>query len=436
MGLSRLELSHLEDAFTEEEVHGVVLQLATEKASGPDGFIGLFLKINWGLIKEDVMKAFHFFHEQHDQHFRLLNNAHLVLLPKKADAKSVADFRPISLSHSFAKLISKCLASRLSEELNNLVSRAQSAFIKRRSIQDNFLYTQNLIRSLHRTKKPGLFLKLDIAKAFDSVRWDFLLEVLQQFGFGNKWRSWISTLLSTSSTATLLNGARGRWFNHYRGLRQGDPLSPMLFILAMEPLQRLFDQAASDGLLSPICSSAAKLRVSLYADDAAVFVQPTKEDVATVAETLELFGQVSGLLTNRSKCAVYPIRCDNINLEEVMEGFQCPIQSFPCNYLGLPLHYRQLRRVDVPPLVDKMSNRLPSWKGRFINRSGRLKLLNAVLSSLPTYFLTMFAPKKWLIQKLDKLRRGFLWSGTERASGGGNVWCVGLTSSRRNLLVA
>jgi hypothetical protein len=137
----------------------------------------------------------------------------------------------------------------------------------------------------------------------------------------------------------------------------------MLFILAMEPLQRLFDQAASDGLLSPICSSAAKLRVSLYADDAAVFVQPTKEDVATVAETLELFGQVSGLLTNRSKCAVYPIRCDNINLEEVMEGFQCPIQSFPCNYLGLPLHYRQLRRVDVQPLVDKMSNGLPSAGG-------------------------------------------------------------------------
>jgi hypothetical protein len=266
-----------------------------------------------------------------------------------------------------------------------------------------------------------LFLKLDIAKAFDSVRWDFLLEVLQQFGFGNKWRSWISTLLSTSSTATLINGARGRWFNHYRGLRQGDPLSPMLFILAMEPLQRLFDQAASDGLLSPICSSAAKLRVSLYADDAAVFVQPTKEDVATVAETLELFGQVSGLLTNRSKCAVYPIRCDNINLEEVMEGFQCPIQSFPCNYLGLPLHYRQLRRVDVPPLVDKMSNRLPSWKGRFINRSGRLKLLNAVLSSLPTYFLTMFAPKKVANSEAGQAPARFLVVGDREGLGGGGA---------------
>jgi hypothetical protein len=107
-----------------------------------------------------------------------------VLLPKKADATEISDFRPISLIHSAAKIFSKLLASRLSSELNGLVSRAQSAFIKRRSIQDNFLYTQNLIRALHRSKQPALFLKLDIAKAFDTVRWDFLMEVLVQFGFG------------------------------------------------------------------------------------------------------------------------------------------------------------------------------------------------------------------------------------------------------------
>jgi hypothetical protein len=96
----------------------------------------------------------------------------------------VADYRPISLTHSLAKLISKLLATRLALELDSLVSRAQSAFIKRRSIQDNFLYTQNVVRALHRSKKSGLFLKLDTAKAFDSVRWDYLLEVLQQFGLG------------------------------------------------------------------------------------------------------------------------------------------------------------------------------------------------------------------------------------------------------------
>jgi mannosylglycoprotein endo-beta-mannosidase len=124
--------------------------------------------------------------------------------------------------------LSNCLANRLSSELNRLVSRAQSAFIKKRSIHDNFLYTQNLIRALHRQKQPGIFLKLDLAKAFDSVRWDFLMEVLTRFGFGPRWRSWVSTLLSSSSTSITLNGARGQWYKHFRGLRQGDPLSPML----------------------------------------------------------------------------------------------------------------------------------------------------------------------------------------------------------------
>jgi hypothetical protein len=166
-----------------------------------------------------------------------------------------------------------------------------------------------------------LFLKLDIAKAFDGVRWDFLLEVLHSFGFGARWRNWISRLLSTSSTSVLLNGARGKWFNHFRGLRQGDPLSPLLFILAMEPLQRLMEIAGRDGLVTPLHVRADKIRVSFYADDAAVFVKPVKEEVAVVAQILQLFGRVSGLLTNQAKCAVYLVHCDGLNLEEVMESF-------------------------------------------------------------------------------------------------------------------
>jgi len=121
-----------------------------------------------------------------DLHFKHLNSAHVVLIPKKSDAICVGDYRPISLTHSVAKLVSKLMANRLAGSLDLLVSRAQSVFIKRRSIHDNFLYTQNLIKELHRAKYPALFLKLDIAKAFDSVRWDYLLEVLTQMGFGAK----------------------------------------------------------------------------------------------------------------------------------------------------------------------------------------------------------------------------------------------------------
>ena len=277
--LRRSDLQHLEEEFTEEEVKAVVQEIALDKAPGPDGFIGVFYKTSWDVIKEDILAAVNFFYNMHDQHFNLLNNAHIVLLPKKEDATSVGDYRPISLAHSITKLISKLMAARLSSELDSMVSRAQSAFIKKRSFHDNFLYTQNLIRELHRAGKPTLFLKLDIAKAFDTVRWDFLQEVLQQLGFGARWRAWVSTLLGKSSSSVLLNGVRGQWFKHKTGMRQGDPLSPMLFILAMEPLQLMLNKATEQGLLSPICNRNAKLRISLFTDDAAIFLNPMGEEV-------------------------------------------------------------------------------------------------------------------------------------------------------------
>lgn len=186
-----------------------------EETPGPDGFIVVFLKHNWSVIKEDLMTAVQYFYQLHDQHLWHLNTAHILLIPKKPDAKVVGDFRPISLTHCVGKLLSKLLSSRLAPELNAIVSRAQSAFIKKGSIQDNFLYTQNVIKALHRSKMDGLFLKLDIAKAFDTVRWDFLMEVLEQFGFGRRWRGWVTSLLASSSSAILLNGTRGEWFRHY-----------------------------------------------------------------------------------------------------------------------------------------------------------------------------------------------------------------------------
>lgn len=149
-----------------------------------------------------------------------------------------------------------------------------------------------------------------------------------------------------------------------------------------------------------------------------LFVNPVQEEMHMVAEILDLFGMVSGLVINRGKCAAYPIRCDEVDMAQVMDGFQCPVKEFPCIYLGVPLHYRQLHRVEIQPIIDKVAARLPTWKGRFLNKAGRSRLLNNVLSSMPTNFLTAFAPKKWMIKRLDKIRRGFLWKGDDHANGG------------------
>jgi hypothetical protein len=148
----------------------------------------------------------------------LLNAAYITLIPKKVGAVLAKDFRPISLVHNFAKLVTKILANRLAPLLDSMVATNQSAFTKGRCIHDNFILVQQTVKVLHRQKVPSLFLKLDISKAFDSVAWSFLLEVLSYLGFGLAWYNLISNLLSTSSTRVMVNGVPGEFIQHQRGL--------------------------------------------------------------------------------------------------------------------------------------------------------------------------------------------------------------------------
>jgi len=241
-----------------------------------EGFTGAFFKACWDTIKEDLSEAINsLFHLNSQQGLEFLNSANIVLLPKKTEALKITDYRPISLMHNFSKIFAKLIANRLAPHLNSLVSNCQSAFIKKRSIHDNFLCVQATVKKMHREKTPALCMKLDIHKAFDTVNWSYLLDVLRALGFGTRWCEWVSMLFRTATSRVLINGLQGPSFHHARGVRQGDPLSPMLFILAMDPLQRMLELATHNGAISPLPSTFARWRASLYADDAAIFLNPT-----------------------------------------------------------------------------------------------------------------------------------------------------------------
>jgi len=237
------------------------------------------------------------------------------------------------------------------------------------------MYVQNTVRTFQKLKVPALFLKLDIHKAFDTVNWSYLLEIMQALGFGPRWTEWISILFRTSTSTPLLNGQRCPDFGHQRGVRQGDPLSPMLFILAMDPLQRLLELATAQGILSALPASTAKWRISMYADDAAIFTNPIKSDLDAIKMILHIFGSASGLHINIHKSSIHPIRCQ--------ADFQGARGTFPCRYLGLQLHIRKLQKVHIQPLIERIGQRLPSWKGKWLNRAGRLTLITSVLSAMP-----------------------------------------------------
>jgi len=221
----------------------------------------------------------------------------MVLLKKKDHPEEIKDFRPINLMHSFGKLITKCMANRLARTLDQLVLRNQSAFIKGRSIHDNFRDVQVACKAIHSRRLTCMLLKIDLARAFDSVAWVFLLDVLRHLGFELRWRNWLSNILSTSSTRILLNGKPGRRICHARGLRQGDPLSPMLFVLVMEVLNRLLCWIEINGFLTPIDGLPGN-RVSLYVDDLVIFVIPTERELLAVKAALGIFGLASGLFSN------------------------------------------------------------------------------------------------------------------------------------------
>jgi hypothetical protein len=229
----------MEIPFTKEEVWQNIKEIPADRAPGPDGFIGAFYQQAWSVIKRDIMADLLKLAVGDGRGFARLNRALITLIPKRQEAQDVGDFRPIGLVHNFSKLFSKLIANRLRGGLGELVSVNQSAFVRGRSLHDNFVLVRQVARRINQRNKAGVLLKLDLARAFDSISWGFLFEVLRRMGFGELFLKWVAVLLYTANTKVLVNGEPGARIQHARGLRPGDPTSPMLFVLGMEALSKI-----------------------------------------------------------------------------------------------------------------------------------------------------------------------------------------------------
>lgn len=172
--------------FSESEIETALKSMESAKAPGPDGMNAGILKILWPQIKFDILKFFDDFHRE-GKFPREINSSFIVLVPKSSSAASPSDYRPISLMNISLKLLTKVMATRLQGVIRDLVSQTQSAFIRKRQMTDCILVTSEVFSSLKAKKGKGVIMKLDFAKAFDTVSWEFVLQILRRMNFDSKW---------------------------------------------------------------------------------------------------------------------------------------------------------------------------------------------------------------------------------------------------------
>lgn len=237
----------LEEEVTAEEIRKVLFAMPSNKSPGPDGFPVEFFKSSWSVLSHDFITSV-----QSVFKFGFLpkgvNSTILALVPKKLESYEMRDYRPIACCNVLYKVVSKIVANRLKRLLPQIISETQSAFVKGRLLMENVLLASELVKDYHKESiTPRCVMKIDISKAFDSVQWEFVLKSLRALGFPLRFIHWIKLCITSPSFSVQVNGDLAGYFQSSRGLRQGCPISPYLFVLCMNVLSRKMDSAVVEG---------------------------------------------------------------------------------------------------------------------------------------------------------------------------------------------
>ncbi|CAN0919033.1 LINE-1 reverse transcriptase homolog [Linum grandiflorum] len=400
--------------------------MGSDKAPGPDGFNPAFYQDFWDIVGPSVTRDCQEW-LQRNQVPPTVCQTNIILLPKVEKPERMQDLRPISLCNVRYRILAKVLANRLRRFMPDLIKEEQSAFVQGRSIIDNAMIAFESIHSMT-TKSPtkvgSVALKVDISKAYDRVEWPYLETIMRKMGFSETWIRWMMLFVRSVRYEVVVNNNRFGQIQPRRGLRQGCPLSPFLFILCTEGLTAMLRKASLNGTIHGfrVCRQAPPISHLLFADDSVFFFKGNVQEARAIKSILTDYAAASGQLVNYDKSGLLFSKKTDAAVKTAISRVLAVWTPFDTErYLGVPALVGRNRNHAFKFIQEKVWNRLQSWHSRKLSNGGKEVLIKAVIQALPAYSMNVFLLPDRLITELERMMNAFWW-GSKKYTGRGISW--------------
>ncbi|KAL0306177.1 UNVERIFIED_CONTAM: putative mitochondrial protein [Sesamum radiatum] len=407
--------------YTETEVTAALFQMAPLKSPGPNGMSPIFFQKFWNIIKGDVSACVLSLLNS----FLMppgLNDTNIVLIPKCKHPEHLTQLRPISLCNVVYKIASKTIANRLKGLLDRIISPTQSNFVPGRLITDNVLLAFELNHFLNTKAKGGqgyIALKLDVSKAYDKVERIFLEQVLFKTWHPppSRFIRLVMLCVSSVSYSFMLGGRQFGTLIPERGLRQGDPLSPYMFLLCTEAFSSILQRAEADGRIRgvSICRGTPHISHLLFVDDTLIFCQASLEGSRAIKEVLETYRRASGQEINSNKSSVAFSRNTRDDLcSQIGADLNIRRENKMELYLGLPSKIARSKKELFSIIRDRIWKRITGWNEKLLSQAGKELLIKSIVQAIPTYAMSCFRLPVTLLKEIHGMIATFWWGSRGR----------------------
>ena len=391
------------------EILNALKSTQNNKSPGIDGLPADFYKVFWTDIKDHIMEAFKAAFSN-----GLLSitqrRGQICLLPKKSkDPLRIKNWRPISLLNQDYKLLAKTIASRIKSVLTKIIDPDQTGFIKGRYIGENIIRTLDLLAFAEKENIPGLLISIDFEKAFDCLEWKFIEKALISFNFPDSIRKWIKILYTDISSCISNNGWASSFFNITRGVRQGCPLSPYLFIICSEILALAVRQNKD---IKGFDINGKHFKIHQYADDTCITTPFCNNSFLAIFKTFERFKEISGLCVNYDKTEI--LRIGSLRNSEARFYTEKKINwtNGVITLLGIKIctNMNEITSQNILPIINKIKDMVDTWSKRKLTLYGKITIIKSLLISQLVYHLSVLPnPEQVLLKTIDKILFNYLW---------------------------